>query len=143
MKFENSIVINKPIEEVFTYLAQLEHLPEWNYAIKRTVNTAPGNIGVGAKYLQERTLPRPTTEELVVAAYEPSRLLEVSGTFGPFKGMSSYRLVSIDDQKTRLQNEIILDVRGAMRLLAPVGAMKIKAAVAQNLQVLKHILETR
>lgn len=143
MKFENTIVINKPEKQVFAYLARLEHLPDWNYAIRRTVTMTPGNQAVGARYLQERTLPRPMTETLEITAYTQDTLLEISGGFGLFPaGKSTYKLSAIDHEKTIVQNEIELEVKGLIRPLASIAALKIKAAVAQNLVVLKHILET-
>jgi uncharacterized protein YndB with AHSA1/START domain len=144
MKFENTIVINKPAEQVFDYLAHLEHLPDWNYAIRHTTKQTPGAVGVNTRYLQERSLPYPMTERLEITAYEPSRLLKVSGGFGPFpEGASTYHLTPMDGGKTLLQNEIELKVKGILQLAVPIGTMKIKAAVAQNLYELKRILETK
>ena len=34
--FENTVTITRPVEEVFTYLADAENLPQWNYAIEQT-----------------------------------------------------------------------------------------------------------
>lgn len=142
MKFENTIVINKPIEQVFTYLARLEHLPDWNYAISRTTKITSGSVGIGTRYLQERNLSHPMTEELEISAFQPLQLLSISGGFGPFpKGTSTYRLAKVDKSKTLLQNEMTLEIKGMLQFIAPIASMKIKAAVAQNLDTLKRILE--
>lgn len=145
MKFENTIIITKPITEVFSYLANLEQLPDWNYAIRRTTKTTPGAVHIGTRYLQERTLPHPMTEELEITAYTPNTLLEFSGGFGPFPlGKSTYHLSPLSDgTQTIIQNEIKLQTRGIPQILASLGSMKIKMAVAQNLEVLKDILEAQ
>lgn len=142
MKFENTIVINRPPNEVFAYLADLERLPAWNYAIKKTTQVTEGPVQVGTRYIQERTLPQPMTEELEVTEYQQDVLLRVAGGFGPFPaGQSTYRLEPIRGGKTVLQNEIELEAKGLLRLAAPLASIKIKDAVAQNLEVLKKIVE--
>lgn len=141
MKFENTIIIEKPAAEVFNYLVNLEHLPDWNYAIKRTMQITPGEPKVGTRYTQERTLPRHMTEQLEIITLKPNSLLTISGGFGPFtSGTSTYSLEQIDSAKTLLRNTIHLQVGGALQLVAPLATLKIKAAVAQNLQALKQIV---
>jgi uncharacterized protein YndB with AHSA1/START domain len=36
MRFSNTITIDRPASAVFAYLAELENLPRWNYAISET-----------------------------------------------------------------------------------------------------------
>ncbi len=143
MKFENTIVINKPVKEVFSYLADVERLPDWNYAIRRTTKVTPGPVHVGTRCTQERSLPHPMTEAPEITAYEQNVLLEISGGFGPFPvGSSSYHLEALDGGRTLLRNEIQLDVKGLLQLAAPLASLKLKAAVGQNLEVLKQNIES-
>jgi hypothetical protein len=79
MKFSNSILIHGSIIDVFDYLANLENLPRWNYAIQETRKISPGPIGVGSAYRQFRTLPKPMEERLEIKVYEPGHHLVVSG----------------------------------------------------------------
>lgn len=142
MKFENTIIINKPINEVFAYLRNIENLPQWNYAISQTKQVTPGAVKVGTQYVQERSLPRQMTEKLEVTAYQSPTLLEISGGFGPFpQGTSTYRLTPIENTKTLLENKIALEIHGLLQIAAPLASMKLKGAVAQNLDVLKRIIE--
>lgn len=144
MEFENSVVIDRPRSEVFSYLVDLESLPAWNYAIARTTKITPGETRVGSVYVQQRTLPRPMTEELRVTAYEPESLLAVSGGFADFTGISTYELVSLDSGQTMVRNRVQLEANGIPRFLAAtLGASRIKAAVGNNLNVLKGLLEAR
>jgi uncharacterized protein YndB with AHSA1/START domain len=34
--FENTVIIRRPVEEVFSFLADFENVPRWNYAIVET-----------------------------------------------------------------------------------------------------------
>jgi len=33
LEFENTIQINRPVDEVFAFLADFENLPHWNYFV--------------------------------------------------------------------------------------------------------------
>ena len=142
MEFENTITINRPQNVVFAYLANLEHLPEWNYAIRRTTLLTPGPVQIGTKYTQERTLPRAMTESLEITDFKPDFLLQVSGGFGPFpSGVSTYQL-DVAGNGVLLRNHIQVETKGPLKLVAPLTMSAIKSAVAQNLRVLKEILES-
>jgi hypothetical protein len=46
MHFINTVEIERPIEEVFAYLAHFENVPRWNYAIQETRKSRwPGRRG--------------------------------------------------------------------------------------------------
>jgi hypothetical protein len=57
---------------VFAYLADLEHIPEWNWAIVSTRKVSSGRAGVGARYEQRRSVPRPAVEILEVTELDPN-----------------------------------------------------------------------
>jgi hypothetical protein len=52
--FQNTVTIARPADEVFAFLADFGNIPAWNYAIGHTVQTSPGQAGVGATYRQTR-----------------------------------------------------------------------------------------
>jgi len=141
IQFTNTIHIDRPDHEVFAYLADLEHTPEWNWAIEATEKLDDGPIGVGSEYRQRRSVPSRTTEQLTITALEPPLLLGVEGTLGPFPARLSYRL---EDQGggTRLTNTVELDPPLALRLASPIMSRRIESSVADNLGELKRILES-
>ena len=69
--FENTVTITRPVEEVFTYLADAENLPQWNYAIEQTRKISPGPVGVGTVYRQTRTLPGRSQEDFEIVVFQP------------------------------------------------------------------------
>jgi hypothetical protein len=88
-----------------------------------------------------RTLPKPMEEELEIQVYEPSNRLVVSGGFANFQGVTSYVLDSLGNT-TKLTNEIELHASGALGPPAALTTPSIKSAIAQNLTVLKALLES-
>ena len=142
IEFTNIIEIHRPVAEVFAYVSDLEHTPDWNWAISETRKTTAGPVGVGTTYRQTRTVPEDATEELEVSALQPDRLFEVTGVLASLPAHLTYRFQATP-QGTRLENTVQLQPAGAVRLLAPVAAKRIQRSVAENLGVLKNRLEGR
>lgn len=140
--FENTVTIQRPVKDVFAFLADFENIPAWNYAIVETKKTSPGPVGVGTTYRQLRSIPSRSEEGFEVTAFEPTSRLEVHGDIGPFNATISY-LLTPTNAGTRLTNAVDLQpASGALRLLAPLAASRVKTAVAANLDKLKQLLET-
>ncbi len=140
-RFQNTVTIDRPVEEVFTFLAAFENVPTWNYAIEQTIKTSPGPVAAGATYRQTRSIPRRTEEEFEVTIFEPPRRIAIRGQIGPFRARSSYVLEPAGSA-TRLTNEVDLEPSStALKLFAPLAVPRVRAAVARNLEKLKQFLE--
>ena len=140
-RFQNTVTIARPPDEVFAFLADFRDIPKWNYAIARTVQTSPGPAGAGATYRQTRTIPRPSEESLQITVFEPPSRLAVQGQIGPFHATTSY-LLEPATGGTRLTNTVELEPSSALlRPIGPLAVPTVKAAVARNLGTLKRLLE--
>jgi uncharacterized protein YndB with AHSA1/START domain len=142
MKFTNTITIDRPLAEVFGFLADFENLPRWNYAISDTRKISDGAVGVGSRFRQTRTLPAPSEETFEVTEFERDHRISIRGALGPFHSEVTYLLAPAGNG-TMLTNAMKLQPSGPMRLVAPLAASGIKSAVATNLGVLKQLLEER
>jgi len=140
MRFTNTITIHRPGEVVFAYLADLENLPSWNYAIQQTRKVTPGPVEVGSRYHQVRTVPARREESLEVVELEPGRRLSVRGTLNTLPARLDYDLDAEGDT-TVLTNTVELSTSGPLSLVAPVATRRIRSAVADNLDVLRQVLE--
>ena len=138
--FENTVMISRPIEEVFGFLSDFENVPTWNYAIAETRKVTQGPIGVGTIYQQVRSVPSRSEERFEVTAYNPPRNLEIGGQLGPFPSRLSYALDAVPEG-TRVTNSVELELRGPGRLLGRVAVPRVRDAVAANLRKLKELLE--
>jgi uncharacterized protein YndB with AHSA1/START domain len=138
--FENTVMIRRPIEEVFGFLADFENIPKWNYAIVETHKVSEGPVGVGTIYRQVRSAPSRSQERFEVTAYNPPRQLELQGQLGPFPSRLAYALDALPEG-TRVTNSVELELRGPGRLLGRVAVPRVRDAVAANLRKLKELLE--
>jgi uncharacterized protein YndB with AHSA1/START domain len=138
--FENTVLIRRPIADVFAFLADFENIPKWNYAIVETHKVSQGPIGVGTIYQQVRSVPSHSEERFEVTAYNSPRQLEIRGQLGPFPSRLSYDLAAAPEG-TRVTNTVELELRGPGRLLGRVAVPRVRDAVAANLRKLKELLE--
>ena len=82
--FELSIMINRPIEEVFGFLANLENDLEWRREWVDAKNTSGGSLGVGATFrLSSEFLGRQIPTVYEVIEYEPNRRAAWKAVSGP------------------------------------------------------------
>lgn len=142
MHFSNQITIRRPVHEVFEFVADPENIPKWNYAIEETRKSSDGPVGVGTTYRQVRTIPSRSEESLEVAELVPDERFAISGGLGPLVGTLTYELEDVDGS-TKLTNTADLEARGLLKLAAPIAVGRIRDAVAQNLGILKGILEAK
>ena len=138
--FENTVMIERPIEDVFGFLSDLENIPKWNYAIIETRKVSEGPVGVGTTYRQVRSVPSRSEERLEITTYDPPGQLEIRGQLGPFASRLVYALEAIP-AGTRVTNTVELELRGPGRLLSRVAVPRVREAVAANLGRLKELLE--
>jgi uncharacterized protein YndB with AHSA1/START domain len=82
MQFENSVTIRRPPSEVFAFVVGPANIPKWNYAIVSARQVSPGPFGVGTRIQQTRSVPRPSTEELVVTEFVPERRMVLHRRLG-------------------------------------------------------------
>lgn len=140
MDFMNTVTIDRPTQDVFRFVSDLENVPKWNYAIIETRKTSDGPVDVGTTYRQVRSVPTRSEETLRVTELEPGRRFAVHGDLGPFAGTLTYEFEDVDG-RTRLTNTANLEARGLMKIAAPIASGRIREAVAANLGVLKQLLE--
>jgi hypothetical protein len=82
--FENTVMIRRPIEEVFGFLSDFENVPKWNYAIVETHKVSQGPVGVGTIYQQVRSVPSPAKS----ASRSPPTTRPASWRYEAYSGRS-------------------------------------------------------
>ena len=141
--FELSIVINRPIEEVFAILADLEKDIKWRSEWVETKNMSEGSIGVGATFrLTGEFLGRrmPITYEVV--EHEPNQSAAWKTMSGPVP-MKFQRTFERVDGSTRFTIKYEAEVSGLFKLAWPLFAGRVKRMHEGDLRKVKELMETR
>ena len=139
--FENTVIIDRPPEQVFGYLADFARLSDWNPAVRATRKRSAGPPRVGTIYWQAREFAgRDIEDEFAITAYEPPARLAIESRSGAFPIAFDYQLAPVGGG-TRLINRVRLEPAGLLGLAAPLLAPRVQTAVRDNLHRLKGILE--
>jgi uncharacterized protein YndB with AHSA1/START domain len=140
IQFSNQLSIRRDPEEVFAFVADFARIPTWNYAITSTQPVTPGPVALGSTFRQVRSIPTAAEEQFEVTEWEPGRRVAITGDFGPFSGTLTYH-VEPAPAGTLLTNDVELSPHGVMGVVGRIAGPRVKAAVAQNLEVLRTGLE--
>jgi len=142
INIEESIIINRPVAEVFAFVANFENHPRWesNFQKVKLINSTPN--GVGTKYQCELKLPGQTaTSVFEITEYEVNKKIAFEGeAAGPAKPDGSFLFASAGDG-TRVTLLPRPKFRGFFKLLEPLMAGYVRKQNQDHLKKLKSILE--
>ena len=139
-----SIIINKPVDEVFAYVTDVKTWPRWEAGLLKAEQTSDGPLNVGTTFRgMNQVLGQRMEWTSEVTNYIPSKswgqkivsknwATEESLTFEPFQGKTT---------KFTLFSE--LEMGGLLGLFAPFVARRMQKQIEKNLVRLKDILESR
>ena len=78
VKNEMSIIIKRPIEEVFAFVSDLENGPQWQTGLFEVRQITKDPIGIGSQFASVRKfLGRKLEANVEVASYEPNHKLVI------------------------------------------------------------------
>jgi uncharacterized membrane protein len=137
---ENSIVIDRPRSDVFSFVADHENDPKWRPGVL-DIKRASGE-GQGAVYTQgvQGPMRKRIDADFEVIAYQPDTLLAFRTLAGPVRPEGSYRFEEADGG-TRVTFSLNANLRGAQKLMAPIVGKSMRNQVAA-LNDLKRVLES-
>jgi carbon monoxide dehydrogenase subunit G/quercetin dioxygenase-like cupin family protein len=143
MRIEQSVEIERPLEEVFVFVADPRNDARWAPACEEVQKTSEGPPGVGTTFRQVgRLLGRRFEVPLEITAYEPNRKLGIKPGAGPVQ-LTHLRSVEGTTDGTRLTITLEGQTGGFFRVADPIFARLAKRLFKASLANLKSVLETR
>ena len=144
-KIETSIVINRPIEQVFAFAADSNHNPQWQWSTAESRRTPDGPIGVGSKVMEVHQFQAGLRLEWAyeVTEYEPNKKFSVQSiSSGPvqFKGTSTLESVA---NGTKITIAIEIESGGFFTLAEPFFGNAAKRNAEASFAKLKEVLEAQ
>ena|SRR5215210_1018275 len=141
---EHSVVIDRPIEEVFAYLTDANNDSLWQASTLETEQTSEGPVGVGTIYRSvSKFLGRTIETTLEVTEHEPPRKQCIRATSGPIPAAGCYLLEPADGGSTRFTQTLEAEVGGFFRLAEPLVARAFRRQMQADMATLKDLLEAR
>jgi len=86
IKIELSVVVNRPVPEVFAFVTDPTNNPKWQESLVESRMTSPGPMGVGTQLTDVRKfMGRDIDSKLEVTAFEPNKTFAQKVISGPLK----------------------------------------------------------
>ena len=140
VKAERTVVIGRPIQQVFAYVTDQTNTPAWQAGLVEVRRTTPGPIGLGTKHTFVRNfMGRRMEADNEYVAYEPDRLVTFRTTSGP--PLTASYLFEAERNGTRLTSRVELHGAGFFGLLDPVIGAGLRREMKAALPALKTLLE--
>jgi uncharacterized membrane protein len=140
-KIERSIVIDRPVAEVWDFVHDLTKDPLWQTTLVESRPLTEGPMRVGTRWAEVRKFLGVRIEvTLEVTEYEPTSRSAIKAVSGPIPLSGGYRLEPLDGS-TRFTVTGELDAHGLFKLAEPVFARMVGRELEANLGHLKDLLE--
>lgn len=144
-RVERHIDIGRPAEEVFAFVADARHDPQWCSTVRSCEQLAGDGPGLGARY-EARHKPTPVhpvmRRELEIVAYEAPRLVRWRQEDQNGRFEITYRVEPNGSGTRFTQSDQI-----AWKVPGPIGALAerlfVRRHIGEQMEALKQLLESR
>jgi uncharacterized protein YndB with AHSA1/START domain len=144
MRIEESVEINRPLEEVFDYVANHENLPEWSGIVLEVQKETEGQLQEGDRFtVVAKFLGRRFETPFEVSAHQPPRRHSDRSMGGPFEQEYTYTFEETAGSGTRFTQVAEGEPEGFFRLAGPLLEIAGRRQFRADLQTLKDLLETQ
>jgi uncharacterized protein YndB with AHSA1/START domain len=139
-----SIVVERPVEEVFAFVTDAKNNPRWQSAagLERNHQEPEDSVGVGTRITEGwRFMGRTNESTSEVTEYEPNRKYTrrlIAGTSPITHGEYTFEPVA---EGTRWTFEVTIQANGLLAIAEPLLASNLKHGMAANMAVAKTLLE--
>jgi uncharacterized protein YndB with AHSA1/START domain len=143
MEFEFSTEIDRPVSEVFAFLADMRNHPqEERTKVLLVEKTTPGPIGLGTRFREVvQMLPLVRVEMISeVTEYDPGERVAFAWSGGGMEGVLTLSFTARDGGTSLALRETIR-TRGLTKLAEPQLHRAFKDTLAKRLEGLKSVLE--
>ncbi len=140
---EQSIVIQRPLEDVFTFVANPGNDAQWNAPIRATRLTSAGPVGVGTTFEHDvEFMGRRFVTTVEITEYVLNQQACVRTVGGPLQSWGC-RTVAAVDGSTRLTVRLEGQMRGVLKLGEAVAGVAARQQLETGLARLKALLESQ
>jgi uncharacterized protein YndB with AHSA1/START domain len=146
---EREILIDRPVEEVFDFVADGRQEPRYNPRILHVEQLSPGPIGHGTQFRSEGKLMGPIRVEIIsqITTYERPQRLRASATTGigalPVMQVQGTQTFDPVPGGSRVRWSLEVEPRGVFTLLTPQLARGLGQRLDTTFANLKRLLEAQ
>jgi len=141
IKIEKSIIINRPVEEVWKFVSNIENATKWDRGVLEARQTSEGPIGVGSMLQTRRQmLGRQRIGELRVSEYVPNRMIALQASLGRMTAQIRYAFEPVEG-RTRLTGTSEIELGGLWKLITPILIPMLERDGRADMANIKRLME--
>jgi uncharacterized protein YndB with AHSA1/START domain len=140
IKVEKSVVINKPVEEVFGFVTAEGTYTRWQAGVEQVIEEGPRNI-VGSQFTEvRRFMGQEMRTTLELTEFVPNARWAAKVVKGPvpYEVVMTYKAVN---GGTKVTTSVDGEPKGFFKLAEGMVASQLEKSIAEDEQRLKEILE--
>lgn len=143
LRFESEIVVQRPVSEVFEFVADLSNTPLWQQGVVKSTVVTPGPLRVGSEFVEDVKVAwfRVPTR-CVVTELESDHRMVFEATSTPLTYQGEFLFEAVPEG-TRLRVHGTGHMRGLWRILEPVLQADATRTVKDEVGRIKSHLELR
>ncbi len=122
--------IERPVEEVFDYVADLDHEPEWNPDASNVVRVSTGPVGLGTSW--EEDFRRVGHYVTTIDAYDRPSLVSFDARNPRTDAHVRFEFAPDGEDATQVTCALELTMKGAMRFMEPLLGPMIRKQVERD-----------
>ena len=144
VEFQHIVVVNKPVNEVFEYMADFRNNPKWSPDIAEVTKTSSAPmIGMGTTWRQvvvvrNRKLPY----DLTVDEFEGNRMYRFKGVGSALDYQVTCRF-DADAGGTKVSIAVSGNVKGVAKLFRGAVERSFREAITKSADNLRKVLESK
>jgi len=139
---KHSIEINRPAEEVFAYLDQVDRHNEWQGSLASTTVETDGPTRVGTRVVERRKIPGGTRDfPYEITEHDPPRKVAFRGTAGPVRPVGTYTVDPTGASSSCMTVELDLKGHGIGKLFSILARRQAAKQMLVDHDKFKEVLE--
>jgi len=141
-KFQQSVTINQPVEQVFAFIRDTRNTARWHPSVSEARSTLEGPAEIGTQVTEVRTfLGRKMELTFEIVELEPNKRIVMKSISGPLPLKIAVTFAS-QGNDTGITIDAETEPRGLLKLADGMIAGMLKKELENDLSAAKHLLET-
>jgi uncharacterized membrane protein len=144
MRLEDSVDIDRPLEEVFEYVSDVGNYPEWMAHVLEVRKQAPGRPQESDRFVVAiKSVGRRFDTPYERTSYEADRRYTDQAVGGPIPGHRWHAVFHEVPGGTRFTRAVEVESSGLFKLLEPLQKRAAERQLHRDLQTLKEVMKGR
>ena len=141
---KDRIVINRPIDQVFPYVANLNNQTHWMEDVISSKQVSEGPVGMGTKFQQDmKMMGRSLDTQYEITGYEYPTTMSFTGTSRGMMEFGGQYSFTPEGEGTAIDFDGYAKLTGVWRLVEPLFAGEVRRGFNKELSELKKVLEAQ